>query len=172
MYNFYALVFHIIEVLKKRLIFFFIVLILFLGLYSFFFALFTIPLPEGVLGFYRMVPPTLFEYFYLVFSSLISTLIVTLTFHRTQLKISSEEKDALKKNKDIKGKTASILGVTAGVFGSVCPACLGINFLLLGNVFTAQLSFLIPYIFWIQLGGIALLLSQNLPMKKNVFHVL
>ncbi|VAW14294.1 hypothetical protein MNBD_BACTEROID05-1198, partial [hydrothermal vent metagenome] len=68
------------------------------------------------------------------------------------------------------GNTTSIFGVATGVFGAVCPACLGINFLLLGNVFTAQLSFLIPYIFWIQLGGITLLLLGLYLVAKSSYE--
>jgi len=148
----YTLISHITTVLKKRLGLFIIALVLFLGLYSFFFALFTIPLPNGVFGFYRMTPPTQFDYFYMAFSSLLSATIITLTFHKIQLKVPHETK-----KEEMKGKISSLLGIATGIFGAVCPACLGINLLLFGNVFTAQLSFLIPYIFWVQLGGIAFL---------------
>lgn len=153
---FYGLMFQIAETLKKRLLFFSVVLVLFGGLYSFFFALFTIPLPGGALGFYRMTPPGSFEYFYIVFSVIISALIVTMTFRRAKLGAPRRQIKLARKD-EAKGKISSVFGVAAGIFGAVCPACLGINFLVLGNVFTAQLSFLIPYIFWVQLGGIALL---------------
>ncbi len=131
----------------KNSILFLTSLFLFGGLLSFFYGLFTIPVPGGVLGFYRMEEPTAFEYGYLVFSAVVSALIVTLTVHATRIKIDER----------VKGKGASALGLTTGIFGAVCPACLGINFLAFGNVFTTQLAFLIPYIFWIQLGGIVLL---------------
>ncbi|GEM_PF-530037 len=119
----------------------------FAGLLAFFYGLFTIPFFGGALGFYRMEPPTTFEYSYLVFSAVVSALIVTLTIHTTKLKVEGT----------VKGKSASALGLTTGIFGAVCPACLGINFLAFGNVFTTQLAFLIPYIVWIQIGGIILL---------------
>ncbi len=185
---FYTLVDHIIDVLKKRVVMFFVVLGLFLGLFAFFFGLYTIPLPEGVLGFYRMETPTPFEYFYFVFSSVVSALIVVMTFHRIRLKLParmnrSDEPDSktenissnisdgnTRPNNHSVGQAASLLGVATGMFGAVCPACLGINFLLFGNVFTAQLSFLIPYIFWIQLSGIALLLLGLYLVAKSSYE--
>jgi len=149
----YTLIVHLFEILKKRLVLFLVVLGLFLGIYSFFFALFTIPLSNGVLGFYRMTPPTRFDYFYMVFSSVLSALIVTTTFHKVRLKIPVENRES-----GVKGNVSSVLGFATGILGAVCPACLGINLLLFGNVFTAQLSFLIPYIIWVQLGGVVFLL--------------
>ena len=168
----YELISHIIEVIKKRPIFFIITLGFFLGLLSFFFALFTIPLPEGVIGFYRMTPPTPFEYFYLVFSAVMSALIFTVTFHRIRTKVASEDGEIMesKTTGSTGGNTASVFGVATGIFGAVCPACLGINFLLLGNVFTTQLSFLIPYIFWIQIGGIALLIIGLYFVTKSSYE--
>ncbi len=147
---------------KTNIAIFLASLIFFLGLFSFFYGLFTIPMPDGVLGFYRMEPPTSFEIFYMIFSVIVSALIVTITIHATRIKIKG----------DAKGKSASAVGLATGIFGAVCPACLGINFLALGNVFTLQLSFLIPYIFWIQIGGIVLLsiglyLVAKSAYKKN-----
>jgi len=92
-----------------------------------------------------------------------------MTFHRVHLKLP--EVEVKNTSNDVSsGNTASILGVATGVFGAVCPACLGINFLLLGNVFTAQLSFLIPYIFWIQLGGMVLLLLGLYLVTKSSYE--
>ena len=59
--------------------------------------------------------------------------------------------------------------MATGIFGAVCPACLGINFLAFGNVFTAQLAFLIPYIFWIQVAGIILLSAGLYFVAKSAF---
>ncbi len=132
---------------KINIAIFFVALVLFFGLFSFFYGLFTIPIPGGVLGFYRMVPPTSFEIFYMIFSVIVSALIMTITIQATKIKTEG----------NIKGKKISAIGLATGIFGSICPACLGINFLAFGNVFTAQLAFLIPYIFWIQIGGIILL---------------
>lgn len=162
---------HVVEVLKnkKDFSFFVVALLFFLGFFAFFFGLFTIPLTKGVIGFYRMEPPTSFEYFYFVFSSLMSALIVTMTFHRINFK-SSEDKTKKSSAAAKKGNASSVFGITTGIFGAVCPACLGINFLLLGNVFTLQLSFLIPYIFWIQLGGIALLLLGLYLVAKSSYE--
>ena len=131
----------------------------FAGLLSFFYGLFTIPVPGGALGFYRMEPPTTFEYSYLVFSAIVSALIITLTIHATKIKLGGT----------VQGRGASALGITTGVFGAVCPACLGINFLAFGNVFTTQLAFLIPYIFWIQIGGIILLTLGLYLVAKSAY---
>lgn len=168
---FYKLILHIVEVIKKRPIFFLVTLGFFGGLLSFFFALFSIPIPgtDGVIGFYRMVPPTQFEYFYLIFSAVMSALIVTVTFHRMRAKVSLDN-EKKSKNDGIKGGASSFLGLATGLFGAVCPACLGINVLLLGNVFTAQLSFLIPYIFWVQFSGIALLIIGLYFVTKSSYE--
>jgi hypothetical protein len=166
---FYDLIFHIAEALKKRPLFFSVVLILFAGLYSFFFALFTIPLPAGALGFYRMTPLSSFEYFYIAFSVIVSALIVTVMFHKAKLKMPRRQIELAGKDES-KGRFSSFFGIAAGIFGAICPACLGINFLVLGNVFTAQLSFLIPYIFWVQLGGIALLVLGLYFVAKSSYE--
>jgi hypothetical protein len=117
------------------------------GLLAFFYGLFVIPVPGGALGFYRMEPPTTFEYGYLIFSAVVSALIVTITIYAARLKVKGT----------VEGTGASALGLSTGILGAVCPACLGINFLAFGNVFTTQLAFLIPYILWIQIAGIGLL---------------
>jgi len=116
-----------------------------------------------------MEEATSFEYFYLIFSSVISALIVTLTFHRLKISVpeSSNGKDTTSSKR---GNVASAFGIATGAFGAVCPACLGINFLLFGNIFTVQLSFLIPYIFWIQLGGIVLLLLGLYLVAKSSYE--
>jgi len=167
--SFYTLVNHIIEVIKDRVGMFIVATLFFLGFFAFFFGLFTIPLPEGVLGFYRMEAPTPFEYFYFIFSSFVSALIVMMTFHRIRLKLPTSERKNITTS-TTGGNASSLFGVTTGIFGAVCPACLGINFLLLGNVFTAQLSFLIPYIFWIQLGGIIFLLLGLYLVAKSSYE--
>ena len=145
---------------KVNVVIFSVALLLFLGLFSFFYGLITIPVPGGVFGFYRMVAPTAFEIFYMVFSSIVSSLIVTITIYATKLKIKG----------GTKGKGASALGLVTGIFGAVCPACLGINLLAFGNVFTAQLSFLIPYILWIQIGGIILLSTGLYLVAKSAYE--
>lgn len=133
--------------------------VFFAGFISFFYGLFTIPMPGGALGFYRMEEPTTFEYSYLAFSAIVSALIVTITVHATRIKLGEK----------VKGRGASALGLTTGIFGAVCPACLGINFLAFGNVFTTQLAFLIPYIFWIQIGGVALLSVGLYMVAKSAY---
>ncbi len=161
---------HVINVLKNRreLMFFVVVLVFFLVFFAFFFGLFTIPLLKGVIGFYRMEPLSSFDYFYILFSSIVSALIFTLTFYHIKSKKQTVKETA--RTAFGKGSTVSFLGITTGIFGAICPACLGINFLLLGNVFTAQLSFLIPYIFWIQLGGIILLLFGLYLVAKSSYE--
>jgi len=145
----------------KNLAVFFGALIFFSGLYAFFYALITIPLPGGgVLGFYRMVPPTSFEVFYMIFSIIVSSCITAITVYSVKLKMKS----------GLKGEGISALGLVTGIFGSVCPACLGINLLAFGNVFTLQLSFLIPYIFWIQIGGISFLSLGLYLVAKSAYE--
>ena len=122
-------------------------LIVFIGLYAFFYGLYTIPLPTGVLGFFRMAEPTTFEIFYILFSASVSALIATITIYSVRTKLSA----------GINGTVTSLFGISTGIFGIVCPACLGINFLAFGNVFTAQVPFLVPYIFWVQVSGIVFL---------------
>ncbi len=162
---------HILEVLKskKDFTFFLFTLLFFLAFFAFFFGLIIIPLKGGAIGFYRMVPPTSFEYFYFIFSSVVSALIMTMTFHRLLSK-SSDINTKRSSGDAIKGNASSIFGIATGIFGAVCPACLGINFLLLGNVFTLQLAFLIPYIFYVQLGGIALLLLGLYLVAKSSYE--
>lgn len=82
----------------------------------------------------------------------------------------SEKKGQSQDSNEAKGKISSFLGIASGVFGAVCPACLGINFLLFGNVFTAQLAFLIPYIFWVQVGGIVFLLFGLYFVAKSSYE--
>ncbi|MBI2547281.1 MAG: hypothetical protein HYW23_02435 [Candidatus Aenigmarchaeota archaeon] len=128
-------------IFTKNLTFFAISLLGFVLLYSFFYGIFTIPVLE--IGFFKDTPPGAFDYFYIVAASVLSALIVTLTKYSVKTKLVS--------------KGASILGVSAGAFAAVCPVCLGVNFLVLGNFITIPLVFLIPYLFWIQLAGLALL---------------
>ncbi len=158
----YNIVANVILIFKERINFliFFIALGFFLGLYGFFYGLFTIPMPEGVLGFYRMTPISSFEFFYMAFSAFVSALIITVTIHAMKLKVKA----------GTKGKTATAAGLTTGIFGAVCPACLGINFLAFGNVFTAQLAFLIPWIFWIQVGGLVFLSLGLYLVAKSLYE--
>lgn len=160
--SFYKMVRDMASILKERtsIIIFSVALFLFLGLFAFFYGLFTIPMPKGALGFYRMEPPTSFEIFYMIFSVIVSALIITITIYAAKMKM----KDGAK------GKSVSAAGLVTGIFGAVCPACLGINFLAFGNVFTAQLPFLIPYIFWIRVGGIIFLSIGLYIVAKSVYE--
>ncbi len=128
-------------VARKNLAFFLISLAGFILLYLFFYGVFTIPVLE--IGFFKDVKPGVFDYFYIFSSSLLSALIVTLT------KYSIERKAVT--------RGVSFFGVATGVFGAICPVCLGVNFLVLGNFITLPLVFLVPYLFWIQLAGLTLL---------------
>lgn len=144
---------------KRYLLIFSAALVLFFGLFTFFYGLYTIPTPKGVLGFYRMESPTSFEIFYILFSTVVSALIATITIYATSMKLAG----------NIKGKGASALGLATSIFGAICPACLGINFLAFGNVFTTQLPFLIPYLYWIQISGITLLSVGLYIVAKNMY---
>lgn len=135
-------------------------LIVFTGLYAFFYGLYTIPLPTGVLGFFRMAEPTTFEIFYILFSATVSALIATITIYSIRTKLST----------GTNGTVTSLFGVSTSIFGIVCPACLGINFLAFGNVFTAQVPFLVPYIFWVQLSGIVFLSVGLYLVAKNAYE--
>ncbi len=160
--KFFSIVKNTALILKHRasLIIFLAALLFFISLFAFFYGFITIPVPGGVLGFYRMTPPTFFEKFYMIFSAVVSALIATITIHSAKMKMKS----------GAKGKGVSAAGLATGIFGAVCPACLGINFLAFGNVFTAQLSFLIPYIFWIQVGGIVLLSAGLYFVAKSAYE--
>jgi len=141
---------------KKTLKVFGISLLFFSAIYLFFYGVFTIPVPgfEGVLGFYRMTPLSGFDKFYIGLASLFSAMIISFTFH-----------SARKKNKTT--KSASFAGMATGFLGAICPACLGINFLVFGNILTVPLSFLTPYIPYIQSGGLILLAGGVFLTAKN-----
>lgn len=128
-------------VARKNLAFFIIALIGFGILYMFFYGVFQIPVLE--MGFFKDVKPGAFDYFYMFSSAILSALIVTLTKYSIKRKMAT--------------RGVSFLGVSAGLFGAVCPVCLGVNFLVFGNFITIPLISVIPYLFWIQLAGLSLL---------------
>lgn len=128
-------------VARKNLAFFLVSLMGFALLYLFFYGVFTIPILET--GFFKDVKPGAFDYFYIFSSASLSSLIVTLTKYSITNKVLT--------------RGTSIFGISAGAFGAICPVCLGVNFLVLGNFITLPLVSLIPYLFWIQLAGLALL---------------
>ena len=167
------LLLHIIRTLKegKNIATFVVSATLFLLFFLFFFGIVTIPTPKGVIGFYRMEPPSAFEYFYIFFSTVVSAIILTLTIDRARRgrKARGMEKEG-GRHASGGGKASYIAGLSASIFGAVCPACLGINFLLFGNVFTAQLSFLIPYIFWVQVAGIVFLVFALFLVAKSSYE--
>lgn len=160
--NIYNIFINTISIFKDKvnIAIFAVSLLFFFGLFSFFYGLVTIPMPGGPLGFYRMEPPTSFEIFYMIFSVVASALIVAITIYSARLKMKEKTN----------GKTVSATGLATGIFGAVCPACLGINFLAFGNVFTAQLAFLIPYIFWIQIGGIIIISFGLYLVAKSAYE--
>ncbi len=128
-------------VARRNLAFFIITLIGFGLLYLFFYGVFIIPILK--IGFFKDVKPGAFDYFYIFSSSLLSALIVTLTKYSIQNKALT--------------RGTSFFGMGAGLFGMVCPVCLGVNFLVFGSFITLPLVSLVPYLFWIQLAGITLL---------------
>jgi len=145
---------------KVYVLIFALLTIIFIGLYAFFYGLYTIPMPSGVLGFFRMAEPTAFEIFYMLFSAVVSALIATITIYSTRSKLSTGKN----------GTVTSAFGVATSIFGVVCPACLGVNFLAFGNVFTAQVPSLVPYIFWVQVSGIILLSIGLYLVAKNAYE--
>jgi hypothetical protein len=110
-------------------------------LYSFFYGLYTIPILE--IGFFKDAKPGIFDYFYISLASLLSALIITLTKYSA---------------KNFAARGVSFAGISAGAAATVCPVCLGVNFLVLGNFITVPLVFLVPYLFWIELAGLILLI--------------
>ncbi len=126
---------------NKNLGFFMASLVGFGLIYMLLYGIFTIPILE--IGFFKDTTPTAFDYFYILSSSVLSASIITLTKYSLQRKSIS--------------RGVSIFGISAGMFGVICPVCLGVNFLVLGNFITIPLVFFIPYLFWIQLAGLALL---------------
>ncbi len=128
-------------VAKRNLLFFLSSLAVFVLLYMLFYGIFTVPILE--IGFFKDTSPTMFDYFYIVYAAVASSLIVTLTKYSLQNKVFT--------------RGVSFFGISAGLIGAICPVCLGVNILVLGNFITVPLVFLVPYVFWIQLAGIALL---------------
>ncbi|MBU5537394.1 MAG: hypothetical protein QXP82_02590 [Candidatus Aenigmatarchaeota archaeon] len=128
-------------VARRNLIFFITSLITFSLLYLFFYGVFTVPILE--IGFFKDVKPDAFDYFYIFSSSILSALIVTLTKYSIQKKALT--------------RGLAFFGVSTGLFGAICPVCLGVNFLVFGNFITVPLVSLIPYLFWIQIAGLILL---------------
>ncbi len=139
---------------KRNLAFFLISLVAFSLLYLFFYGVFTIPILS--IGFFKDAKPGLFDYFYIFSSSLLSALIVTLTKYSIQKKAVT--------------RGVSFFGMGAGIFGALCPVCLGVNFLVLGNFITLPLVFFIPYLFWIQLTGLTLLLFGVVATVKSSYE--
>ncbi len=139
---------------RKNLTFFIVSLIAFSFLYLFFYGGFTIPVLE--IGFFKDVKPDAFDYLYIFSSSLLSALIVTLTKYSIQKKAIT--------------RGVSFFGMSAGLFGVICPVCLGVNFLVLGNFITIPLVFLIPYLFWIQLAGLTLLTLGLVAIVKSSYE--
>ncbi len=143
-------------VFHKDFLLFIVLLIGFILLYSFFYGIYTIPILE--VGFFKDTKPVDFDYFYIFASSLLSALVVTLTKYSIKNRILH--------------KGISFAGISTGAFAAICPVCLGINFLVLGNFITVPLVFLIPYLFWIQLAGLVLLsLGLLLTVKSSYENI-
>ena len=85
----YKIITNTISIFKEKINIgiFSIAFLFFLGLFAFFYGLITIPMPGGAWGFYRMVPPTSFEMFYMIFSVVVSALIITITIHSVKTKM-------------------------------------------------------------------------------------
>ncbi|MBI2076370.1 MAG: hypothetical protein HYT72_03935 [Candidatus Aenigmarchaeota archaeon] len=143
-------------VLRKNLAFFAISLLAFALLYSFFYGIFTIPVLE--IGFFKDVKPGVLDYSYIVLSSLISATIVTLTKYSAKNKMAT--------------RGAASLGIASGAFATICPVCLGINFLVFGSFITLPLVSLVPYAGWLQLAGLAVLaFSLWLTVKSSYENI-
>ncbi len=143
-------------VLRKNLAFFAVLVLAFSLLYSFFYGIFAIPVLE--IGFFKDAKPGVLDYLYIASASLMSAFIITLTNYSTRSKMHS--------------RGAASVGVATGSFAAVCPVCLGVNFLVLGNVISIPLAFLVPYTVWIQLAGLAALaFGLNLTIKASYKNI-
>lgn len=120
-------------------------------LYSFFYGLFTIPFLE--IGFFKMQPFGLWDAVYVITAVVLSGLVITLLRHS-------------RKTKGGKGMFAG--GLVGAGFGVVCPVCLGVNILILGNVVALPLAFLIPYLWIIQAASLLLLFTALWIVSRNV----
>ncbi len=130
----------IIAVVQKHSASFAFTLIAFGLLYSFFYGIFTLPVLE--IGFFKDTKPGIFDYLYIISASVMSAMIITLSKHSARKPLA---------------KGTALAGISAGAFAAICPVCLGINFLAFGSIISVPLAFLVPYVFWIQLAGLALL---------------
>ncbi len=111
----------------------------FAAVYSFFYGVFTIPFLE--IGFLKTEGIRMADYAYIIAASLLSAGTLTLI------------KKQYAKNAD---KRFFAAGFAGSAFGFVCPACLAINLLLLGNVISIPLAFIVPYLWLIQAASILL----------------
>lgn len=126
-------------------LFFASALIAFLLLFGFFYGVYTMPVIE--LGFIKEEANGFLDYGYIMLASVLSATIVTLTK-------SAGAAKSINSSAPFAG-----IGVLGGAFGAVCPACLGINALVFGNIFSVTLASLVPYLKYIQLGSLGLLLA-------------
>ncbi len=130
---------------RSNRLFFAAALIAFLLLFGFFYGVYRIPVVE--LGFIKTMPNGFLDYGYIMLASILSATGVTL----------------MKMEKGAKSINSSApfagIGILGGSFGAVCPACLGVNALVFGSVFSVTLAPLMPYLKYIQLGSLALLLA-------------
>lgn len=126
-------------------LFFASALIAFLLLFGFFYGVYTMPVIE--LGFIKEDSIGFLDYGYIMLASILSATVVTL------LKMGKGAKSINS------GAPFAGVGVLSGSFGAVCPACLGVNALLFGSVFSVTLAPLMPYLKYIKLGSLGLLLA-------------
>ncbi len=126
-------------------VFFAVATAAFLLLFGFFYGVYTMPVIE--LGFIKTEPNGFLDYGYMILASILSATIVTLAK-------SARAAKRINRSTPLAG-----IGVIGGAFGAVCPACLGINVLLFGNIFSVTLASLMPYLKYIQMGSLGLLLA-------------
>ncbi len=136
-------------------LFFALALIAFLLLFGFFYGVYTMPVMG--LGFIKSEPNGLLDYGYIILASVLSATMITL------LKRTGAAK-SINRSAPFAG-----IGVLGGSFGAVCPACLGVNALLFGNIFSVTLAPLMPYLKYIQMGSLGLLLAGVWLAAKSGF---
>ncbi len=104
----------------------------------------------------RMTPLQLTDYLFIMISSAVIGIILSLSVY-------SRDK------KNLAGKSISFASFGAGFVGAVCPVCLGLNLLVFGTIVTTPLLWLIPYIGWVQVAVFALLGGSFWLSARNAY---
>ncbi|GEM_PF-7028226 len=147
------------KIVKTRKYFkiFLISLAIFAVVYTFLYGIWQIPLLD--IGFNRAEQAGIFDYFYIISVTFLSSLLITVIKYE--------------KNEKIHGKKRffAIGGALAGFVSAICPICQGIAIFGFSGTFVAALplSFVIPYIFVIQIASLVILLIALYLKINNIY---